>query len=122
MEPGTHTFPLVDRAGSPCPLSQSTARATPPSPAHRLRGPGRYGEDCVLGRYKIKNRDYRAYTYGALATEYIVASVGIEPLMNIWTLAGQGASFEGAVEEALGVSVQDSYAAYDAMVESMVMG
>jgi ABC-type phosphate/phosphonate transport system substrate-binding protein len=61
------------------------------------------------------------YNYGSLATEYIVASVGIEPLMTIWKLAGQGASFEDAFEEALGISVQDFYAAYDAMVETMVL-
>lgn len=79
-------------------------------------------DDFFLSQYELNNGDYRAYTYGALATEYIIASVGIEPLMNIWTLAGQGASFEDAFEEALGISVQDFYAAYDAMVESMVMG
>jgi hypothetical protein len=78
-------------------------------------------EDFLLGRYELNNGDYRAYTYGALATEYIIASVGIEPLMNIWKLAGQGASFEDAFEEALGISVQDFYAAYDAMVETMVL-
>jgi uncharacterized glyoxalase superfamily metalloenzyme YdcJ len=33
---------------------------------------------------------------------------------------GEGASFEDAFEGALGISVQDFYAAYDAMVETMV--
>jgi ABC-type phosphate/phosphonate transport system substrate-binding protein len=41
--------------------------------------------------------------------------------MTIWKLAGEGASFEDAFEEALGISVQDFYAAYDAMVETMVL-
>jgi hypothetical protein len=79
-------------------------------------------EDFLLGRYELNNGDYRAYTYGALATEYIIASVGVEPLMNIWKLAGQGASFENAFEEALGISVQDFYAAYDDMIVNMVTG
>jgi hypothetical protein len=61
------------------------------------------------------------YNYGSLATEYIVASVGIEPLMNIWKLAGEGASFEDAFEDALGISAQDFYAAYDDMIVSMVL-
>jgi hypothetical protein len=79
-------------------------------------------EDFILSRHEAYVGSYEPYSYGQLATEYIIASVGIEPLMNIWTLAGQGASFEDAFEEALGISVQDFYAAYDAMVESMVVG
>jgi hypothetical protein len=42
--------------------------------------------------------------------------------MNIWKLAGQGASFEDAFEEALGISAQDFYAAYDDMIVNMVTG
>lgn len=76
-------------------------------------------EDFLLARYELNNGDYRAYTYGAIATEYIIASVGVEPLMNIWKLAGQGASFEDAFEEALGLSVADFYAAYDDMIVNM---
>jgi hypothetical protein len=42
--------------------------------------------------------------------------------MNLWKLAGQGASFEDAFEEVLGISVQDFYAAYDDMIVNMVTG
>jgi ABC-type phosphate/phosphonate transport system substrate-binding protein len=79
-------------------------------------------EDFILSRHEAFVGSNDPYNYGSLATEYIVASVGIEPLMNIWKLAGEGASFEDAFEEALGISVQDFYAAYDAMVVNMVMG
>ena len=79
-------------------------------------------EDFILSRHETFAWSNDPYNYGSLATEYIVASVGVEPLMNIWKLAGEGASFEDAFEEALGISVQDFYAAYDAMVESMVLG
>jgi hypothetical protein len=79
------------------------------------------GEDFILSRHEAYVGSSDPYAYGSLATEYIVASVGIEPLMNIWKLAGQGASFEDAFEEALGISVQDFYATYDAMVEEMVL-
>jgi hypothetical protein len=78
-------------------------------------------EDFILSRHEAYEGSSDPYSYGQLATEYIIASVGIEPLMNIWKLAGEGASFEDAFEEALGISVQDFYAAYDAMVESMVL-
>jgi hypothetical protein len=77
-------------------------------------------EDFLLSRYESSDGSNGPYSYGQLATEYIIANVGVEPLMNIWKIAGQGASFEDAFEEALGISVEDFYAAYDAMVESMV--
>ena len=79
-------------------------------------------EDFILSRHESFVGSNDPYNYGSLATEYIVASVGIEPLMNIWKLAGQGASFEDAFEEALGISVQDFYAAYDDMIVNMVTG
>jgi hypothetical protein len=79
-------------------------------------------EDFILSRHEAYVGSSDPYAYGSLATEYIVASVGIEPLMNIWKLAGQGASFEDAFEEALGISVQDFYAAYDDMIVNMVTG
>jgi hypothetical protein len=79
-------------------------------------------EDFILSRHESFVGSNDPYNYGSLATEYIVASVGIEPLMNIWKLAGQGASFEDAFEEALGISVEDFYAAYDDMIVNMVTG
>lgn len=78
------------------------------------------GEDFILSRHESFAASNDPYNYGSLATEYIIASVGVEALMNIWKIAGQGASFEDAFEEALGISVLDFYAAYDAMVENMV--
>lgn len=79
-------------------------------------------EDFILGRHEIYVGSVDPYDYGSLATEYIIASVGVEALMNIWKIAGQGASFEDAFEEALGISVPDFYAAYDDMIENMVVG
>jgi hypothetical protein len=79
-------------------------------------------EDFILGRHEVYVGSGDPYNYGSLATEYIIASVGVEALMNIWKIAGQGASFEDAFEEALGISVPDFYAAYDDMIENMVHG
>jgi hypothetical protein len=64
---------------------------------------------------------YESYTMGSLATEYIVASVGVEPLMDIWTIAGRGASFEDAFQQALGVSVVDFYERFDTMNSEMLV-
>ena len=63
-----------------------------------------------------------AYKWGGLATEYIIASVGVEPLMAIWAKAGQCVPFEQGFEEALGISLADFYTAFDGMAESMVFG
>lgn len=81
-------------------------------------------DDLLLSRHEEMKtpKSDDPYHYGQLATEYIVASVGVEPLMRVWELLGQGASFDDAFEEALGISVQDFYAAYDDMIENMVVG
>ncbi|MFM1953231.1 MAG: hypothetical protein RL187_440 [Actinomycetota bacterium] len=63
---------------------------------------------------------WEAYTWGSLATEYIIASVGIEPLMEIWAQAGQCIPFDEAFTTALGITVDDFYAAFDRMNEEMV--
>ena len=65
---------------------------------------------------------WEAYAWGSLATEYIIASVGIEPLMDIWAQAGQCIPFDEAFNTALGIRVDDFYAAFDRMNEEMVKG
>ncbi len=79
-------------------------------------------EDFILSRHEAYVGSNDPYEYGSLATEYIIASVGVEALMNIWKLAGEGESFEDAFEEALGISVPDFYAAYDDMIKNMIEG
>lgn len=77
-------------------------------------------EDFVLARYEVSDGSNDPYSYGQLATEYIIASVGVEPLMNVWKLSGEGLSFEESFEQAIGISVEEFYAAYDEMISSMV--
>jgi len=72
-------------------------------------------ERPYLRSFETWERGWASYRWGQLATEYIVANKGVESLMNIWALLGAGETFEGAFEQALGISVADFYAAFDLM-------
>lgn len=49
------------------------------------------------------------YVVGHFATEYIVASVGFEPLLNIVTRVGENLTFSEALQEETGMSVEEFY-------------
>lgn len=73
-----------------------------------------------LRGFESYESSFAGYSWGQLATEYIIASVGVEPLMAIWKYAGEGASFEDAFEHAIGLSVEEFYEAFDIMKEEMI--
>lgn len=78
-------------------------------------------EDLMLSRYEIwTGYGPDPYNYGSLATEYIIASLGVEPLLEIFRYAGEGSSFEEAFESAIGLSVEEFYEAYDLMNVEML--
>lgn len=62
---------------------------------------------------------FDSYKWGSLATEYIVASKGVGALIDIWSIAGQGASFEEAFEQALDISVEDFYERFDVAMRQL---
>ena len=72
-----------------------------------------------LREFESYESSFGGYNWGQLATEYIIASVGVEPLMDIWKYAGEGASFEDAFEQAIGLSVEEFYEVFDIMNEEM---
>lgn len=77
-------------------------------------------EDLMLSRYEARTGGANdPYNYGSLATEYIIASVGVDPILDIFRYAGEGASFEEAFEQAIGLSVEEFYQAFDTMNEEM---
>ena len=49
------------------------------------------------------------YVVGQFATEYIIANVGFEPMLDIITNVGEGATFEESFEMNVGMSVADFY-------------
>jgi len=88
---------------------------------HFTLGAGDLGQDRPrLRGYESYESGFAGYQWGQLATEYIIASVGVEPLMDIWKYAGEGASFEDAFEQAIGLSVEEFYKAFDIMNEEMI--
>jgi hypothetical protein len=72
-------------------------------------------EDLGLSRYEIYEGSIDPYNYGGLATEYIIASLGVGPLLDVFRYAGEGSSFEEAFEKAIGLSVEEFYEAFDTM-------
>jgi hypothetical protein len=77
------------------------------------------GASGILANFEKYESSYGPYDYGRLATEYIVANVGVEALINIWVYLGEGDSFETAFERAIGISVADFYAAYDTVIANL---
>lgn len=80
------------------------------------------GSRPLLKAFETWESGWDAYKWGGLATEYIIASVGVEPLMEIWAQAGQCIPFDEAFNNALGITVDDFYAAFDTMNDEMVKG
>lgn len=52
---------------------------------------------------------YRVYIVGHFVVEYIVANVGVEPIFEIYQAIGEGKSFEDALEEGIGIPVEEFY-------------
>jgi hypothetical protein len=75
-------------------------------------------EQGILANFESPG-GYGPYDFGQFATEYIIANVGVEPLMNVWVFLGEGDSFEEAFERAIGISVVDFYAKYDVVVANL---
>jgi len=62
------------------------------------------------------------YFSGQIALEYITASVGMGPLLDVWVRMGKGASFEQAFMDAIGISVEDFYAKFSEMHRNLYEG
>lgn len=67
-----------------------------------------------LSDYATRNLDWGLpYTLGRLASEYIVASKGMEKFLNIYFNVGRGQDFPSAFENALGISLKNFYEKFD---------
>lgn len=61
------------------------------------------------------------YWMGQIATEYIVASAGVEGILNIWKNLGQGMSEEEAFKNAIGLSLSEFYVKFDKAYSSIYL-
>ena len=62
------------------------------------------------------------YYSGLVAHEYIAASIGLEPLLDIWVRMDKGDSFEKAFEKATKVSIKEFYKKFAEMHENLYEG
>lgn len=62
------------------------------------------------------------YYSGQVALEYITASIGIQPLLNIWIEMGQGKKFAEAFEKSIGLTVDEFYAKFAVMHDNLYDG
>jgi hypothetical protein len=53
------------------------------------------------------------YGIGAIATEYLVANVGMDKFLNVYREVGKGRSFSVAFLNATGISLADFYSAFE---------
>lgn len=71
---------------------------------------------------KYNNFSSDPYTIGQLATEYLVASVGFESLMNVFNLSKTEESFSDAFKQAVGISLDEFYLKFESSRSLMYVG
>lgn len=57
----------------------------------------------------------RVYGLGHLAIEFIVANIGVEPVMDVYRYIGMGNDFNSAFELGIGMTVEEFYLIYDSI-------
>ena len=73
-----------------------------------------------LRTYNTRDRDPGGpYTIGRAATEYIVASVGVDKYFQIYRNVGGGQSFPDAFESATGISLASFYEKFDRLQKNI---
>jgi hypothetical protein len=59
------------------------------------------------------------YYAGQIAMEFMIASQGLEALLDVWVNLGKGLQFDQAFEKALGISVSDFYDKYRVLHQNL---
>jgi hypothetical protein len=80
-----------------------------------------YKKVAPLSAYSSFN-DLNPYGIGQAATEYIIASVGFENLLNIFKFTGTEGTFSAGFKKAIGIDISDFYSKFDAARPSMKIG
>lgn len=69
----------------------------------------------ALDRPQPEGQSHRPYGIGFLACELIVASVGVEPLLQIFKQLGLGKTFEASFHISVGIPLEEFYAKFESM-------
>jgi hypothetical protein len=80
------------------------------------RGDARLDDFLGLATYENWFSPEEAYSYGQIAVEYLVANVGVDPVMQIFIQIGNGDLFPDAFETTIGMTTKDFYELFDAHV------
>lgn len=74
-----------------------------------------------LKNYATRDMDpYLPYSLGQLASEYIVASRGMDKFLAIYSNVGAGQDFPSAFENSLGISLSNFYEKFDKNLQKML--
>lgn len=69
-----------------------------------------------------KDPDLNPYGIGQVATEYLIASVGFEALLNIFKFTNSEGNFEAGFKKAVGIELSDFYNRFELAKGSMGIG
>jgi hypothetical protein len=72
-------------------------------------------KDNVVDRPQPEGQSLRPYGIGMLASEFIVASVGMEKFLDVFTQLSTGKPFSEAFSSATGLNLEDFYSKFDSM-------
>jgi hypothetical protein len=78
-----------------------------------------YGHETIKSLSNYDDYVSNPYGIGQAATEYIIASVGFESLLNIFKYAGTEGSFALGFKKAVGLDIEDFYIKFDQAIKSM---
>lgn len=71
--------------------------------------------------YATRDKDrYLPYSLGRLASEYIVASRGVDKYLSIYSNMGNGQDFPSAFESAIGITLGNFYDKFDKNLQKML--
>jgi hypothetical protein len=68
------------------------------------------------------NFESNPYGIGQAATEYIIASVGFESLLNIFKFTGTEGTFSAGFKKATGIELSEFYSKFESARSSMEIG
>lgn len=71
--------------------------------------------DGALADHVAVDSSEQVYSHGQLAIEFIVANVGVDPVLEVFRELKNGNDFESAFELGIGMSTDEFYKKYDAM-------
>lgn len=67
----------------------------------------------TLSQVTENNASMDPYGIGSIATEYLVANVGMTKFLNVYKEVGKGKSFSAAFQAATGIALADFYTAFE---------